>query len=61
MVTDASDVITANIEEKLRLLPTKPGVYLMKNDAEEIIYVGKAVSLRNRVRSTFRRRHSPLR
>ncbi len=59
MVTDASDVITANIEEKLRLLPTKPGVYLMKNDAEEIIYVGKAVSLRNRVRSYFQAgRHS---
>ncbi len=49
----ASDGMPNNIEEKLRLLPARPGVYLMKNDAGEIIYVGKAVSLRNRVRSYF--------
>lgn len=41
------------LQEKLRLLPAQPGVYLMKNKAGEIIYVGKAVSLRNRVRSYF--------
>lgn len=55
----SDEAIRQNIEEKLRLLPTKPGVYLMKNDAGEIIYVGKAVSLRNRVRSYFQAgRHS---
>ncbi|NMB24099.1 MAG: excinuclease ABC subunit UvrC [Firmicutes bacterium] len=55
----SDEVIRHNLEEKLRLLPAKPGVYLMKNDAGEIIYVGKAVSLRNRVRSYFQAgRHS---
>ncbi|MDS1030621.1 excinuclease ABC subunit UvrC [Bacillota bacterium LX-D] len=43
------------IEEKLKLLPEKPGVYLMKNEDGEIIYVGKALSLKNRVRSYFRK------
>lgn len=38
------------IEEKLRLLPNAPGVYKMFNAAGEVIYVGKAVSLKNRVR-----------
>ncbi len=42
------------IEEKLALLPAQPGVYLMKNAAGDIIYVGKAGILRNRVRSYFR-------
>lgn len=41
------------IEEKLDKLPVKPGVYIMKNEKEEIIYVGKAISLRNRVRQYF--------
>ncbi|BAS28758.1 excinuclease ABC subunit UvrC [Limnochorda pilosa] len=41
------------LEEKLSLLPDQPGVYLMKNAAGEVIYVGKAVSLRHRVRSYF--------
>ena len=40
-------------EEELRLIPTTPGVYLMKNAADQIIYVGKANSLRQRVRSYF--------
>ncbi|MGD8401221.1 MAG: excinuclease ABC subunit UvrC [Bacillota bacterium] len=39
--------------EDLRILPDKPGVYLMRDAAGKIIYVGKAVSLRNRVRSYF--------
>ena len=43
-----------NLQTKLENLPTGPGVYLMKNDAGEIIYVGKAINLRNRVRSYFR-------
>jgi len=41
------------IEEKLKLLPSSPGVYKMFNDAGEVIYVGKAVSLKNRVRQYF--------
>ncbi len=44
------------IQQILDTLPTNPGVYLMKNDAGDIIYVGKAINLRNRVRSYF---HSP--
>ncbi|NLK44049.1 MAG: excinuclease ABC subunit UvrC [Tissierellia bacterium] len=42
-----------NIEEELRKLPDKPGVYIMKNKDDEIIYVGKAISLRKRVRQYF--------
>lgn len=41
------------IKEKLALLPAKPGVYLMKDRHDEIIYVGKAKVLKNRVRSYF--------
>ncbi len=43
-----------DLQTKLEHLPTSPGVYLMKNDQDEIIYVGKAINLRNRVRSYFR-------
>ena len=42
------------LEEKIRMLPDSPGCYLMKDDRGEIIYVGKAVNLKNRVRSYFR-------
>ncbi len=42
-----------NFEEKLQLVPTRPGVYLMRDAAGRIIYVGKAASLRNRVRQYF--------
>ncbi len=42
-----------DIEEELKKLPGKPGVYLMHNARDEIIYVGKAVSLKNRVRQYF--------
>ncbi|MBO8464223.1 MAG: excinuclease ABC subunit UvrC [Firmicutes bacterium] len=41
------------IEEELKKLPAKPGVYLMHNKEGEIIYVGKAISLKNRVRQYF--------
>ncbi len=41
------------IEEELKKLPGKPGVYLMHDEKDEIIYVGKAVSLKNRVRQYF--------
>ncbi len=40
-------------EADLRLLPAKPGVYLMRGVQDEVLYVGKARSLRNRVRSYF--------
>ncbi|MDO5695316.1 MAG: excinuclease ABC subunit UvrC [Eubacteriales bacterium] len=43
-----------DIEEQLRTLPDKPGVYLMKDAGHVVIYVGKAVVLKNRVRSYFR-------
>ena len=42
------------LEEKIRMLPDSPGCYLMKDASGEIIYVGKAVNLKNRVRSYFR-------
>ena len=41
------------IEDKLKTLPDNPGVYLMKDENDNIIYVGKAVSLKNRVRQYF--------
>jgi excinuclease ABC, C subunit len=49
------------LAEKLSHLPDKPGVYLMKDGHGRIIYVGKAVNLKNRVRSYFQtsRGHSP--
>ena len=46
---------SATLEEKLERLPTEPGVYLMKDARGEVIYVGKAVNLRSRVRSYFSR------
>ncbi len=44
-----------NIEEELKKLPHKPGVYVMRDKDDNIIYVGKAISLRNRVRQYFRK------
>ena len=44
-----------NIEDELKKLPSQPGVYLMHDAKDEIIYVGKAVSLKNRVRQYFQR------
>ncbi|MBI4785458.1 MAG: excinuclease ABC subunit UvrC [Chloroflexi bacterium] len=46
----------AEIQQKLDTLPMGPGVYLMKDERDEIIYVGKAINLRSRVRSYF---HAP--
>ena len=43
------------IEEELKKLPKKPGVYLMKDKDDKIIYVGKAINLKNRVSSYFRK------
>ncbi|MGY4104859.1 excinuclease ABC subunit UvrC [Ignavigranum ruoffiae] len=45
------------IEAKLKLLPDLPGCYIMRNAKDEIIYVGKAKNLKNRVRSYFRGAH----
>ena len=42
-----------HIQSILNTLPTKPGCYIYKNDLGQIIYVGKAINLRNRVRSYF--------
>lgn len=47
-------MFSTNIEQKLKLLPTNPGVYKFKNFGGEVIYVGKAKNLRNRVKSYFR-------
>lgn len=44
-----------NIEEELKKLPHKPGVYIMRNKDDKIIYVGKAISLKNRVTQYFRK------
>ncbi len=50
-----------NIEEELKKLPDKPGVYLMKDKDDKVIYVGKAVVLKNRVRSYFRKTNKSAR
>lgn len=42
-----------NIEEELKKLPAKPGVYIMRDHKDTIIYIGKAISLKNRVRQYF--------
>lgn len=47
----------STLKDKLAVLPEKPGCYLMKNDKGEIIYVGKAKVLKNRVRSYFTGSH----
>jgi len=52
---------TSALREKLNELPPKPGCYLFKNAAGSVLYVGKAVNLRSRVRSYFQEssRHAP--
>ena len=46
-----------DIKDKLKTLPTKPGCYLMKDENGKVIYVGKAIVLKNRVNSYFRGAH----
>ena len=46
------------IKEKLKLLTTEPGCYLMKNENDQVIYVGKAKNLKRRVSSYFNREHT---
>ena len=48
----------SNIEEELKKLPASPGVYIMHDRHDEIIYVGKAISLKNRVRQYFQESRS---
>ena len=50
-----------NIEEELKKLPNKPGVYIMHDKDGNIIYVGKAISLKNRVRQYFRKNNKTAR
>ena len=50
-----------NINEELKKLPSKPGVYIMKDKNDTIIYVGKAVSLKNRVTQYFRKTNKTTR
>ena len=45
-----------NLEEELKNLPNKPGVYVMRDKDDNIIYVGKAISLKNRVRQYFQKK-----
>ena len=45
--------MTFNIEEELKKLPAQPGVYIMHDATDQIIYVGKAISLTNRVHQYF--------
>lgn len=47
-----------DVQEELKKLPQKPGVYIMHDASDSIIYIGKAVSLRNRVRQYFRPSHN---
>ena len=47
-----------HIENKLKLLPDLPGCYIMKNKQNQIIYIGKAKNLKNRVRSYFKSSHT---
>lgn len=49
----AGDKAMFNLEEELKKLPAQPGVYIMHDEKDEIIYVGKAISLKNRVRQYF--------
>ncbi len=53
----AKDAIA--LKEKLENLPTQPGVYQFKSGSGEVLYVGKAVNLRNRVRQYFQKSHRP--
>ena len=50
-----------NIEEELKKLPRKPGVYIMRDKNDTIIYVGKAISLKNRVTQYFRKTNKTVR
>src|ERR1041384_5566940 len=50
-------VATKHVEEQLKTLPAKPGVYLFRDERGEVLYIGKAKTLRPRVRSYFQAGH----
>lgn len=54
MIDTSEEIFMFNVEEELKKLPRKPGVYIMRDDKDIILYVGKAINLHNRVRSYFR-------
>ena len=54
MIDTSEEIFMFNVEEELKKLPHKPGVYIMRDDKDVILYVGKAINLHNRVRSYFR-------
>ena len=56
------NIQTSTLDEKLAALPDAPGVYLHKDSAGKVIYIGKARNLKNRVRSYFAKDggHSPF-
>ena len=54
MIEACEEIFMSNFEEELKKLPRKPGVYIMRDDKDVILYVGKAINLHNRVRSYFR-------
>ena len=51
--TEHAQMAIPDIKGRLASIPARPGVYLMKGEADEVLYVGKAVNLRNRLRSYF--------
>lgn len=55
---EVDKVASEMIENKLKLLPANPGCYIMKNKNNDIIYIGKAKNLKNRVRSYFKSTHT---
>ncbi|MGB9299890.1 MAG: excinuclease ABC subunit UvrC [Anaerolineae bacterium] len=59
--TEHAQMAIPDIKGRLASIPARPGVYLMKGEADEVLYVGKAVNLRNRLRSYFQSSatHSP--
>ena len=50
-----------NIDDELKKLPRKPGVYIMRDKNNNVIYVGKAISLKNRVTQYFRKTNKKIR
>ena len=47
--------VPVSVQQKLKALPTQPGCYVYKDELGEVLYVGKALNLRNRVRSYFQK------
>ena len=52
-INEGQAFVSFDIEEELKKLPGRPGVYIMHDERDAIIYVGKAISLKNRVRQYF--------